>query len=79
MVLRRTWCHAIRSALPPKADLLGKHEKRLLLTHSGHSLDYGVQKMEARKAGGFPIPNDVQRPHDLTATVGGRTRENPSF
>ena len=27
------------SALPPKADLLGRHEKRLLMTQSGHSMD----------------------------------------
>jgi len=26
------------SALPPKADILGRHEKGLLLTQSGHSL-----------------------------------------
>ena len=25
------------SALPPKADILGRHEKGLLLTQSGHS------------------------------------------
>ena len=27
------------SALPPKADLLGRHEKRLLMTLSGHLLN----------------------------------------
>ena len=31
------------SALPPKADLLGRHEKRLLMTQSGHSLDGPIQ------------------------------------
>ena len=28
----------IMSALPPKADLLGRHEKGLLMTQSGHWL-----------------------------------------
>jgi len=32
------------SSLPPKADILGKYEKGLLMTQSGHSLDYTVQQ-----------------------------------
>ena len=32
----------IMSALPPKADLLGRHEKGLLLTLSGPLMAYGV-------------------------------------
>ena len=33
------------SALPPKADLLGRHGKGLLLTQSGHSLDYAIEEV----------------------------------
>ncbi len=32
------------SALPPKADILGRHEKGLLMTRSRHSLDCRIQK-----------------------------------
>ncbi len=33
------------SALPPKADILRVVEKRLLMTLSGHSLDYAIQQV----------------------------------
>ena len=41
------------SALLPKADILGRHEKGLLLTHSGHSLDYAVQQIGTEESGSF--------------------------
>jgi len=37
------------SALPPKADILRAIAKGLLMTHSGHSLDYAIQWGVCRK------------------------------
>ncbi len=37
------------SALPPKADITEGYEKCPLMTQSGHSLDYGVQKVFVSK------------------------------
>ena len=46
-------------ALPPKADLLGRHEKRLLMTQSGH-WPHGVA---------FAISANSRRLFDLTESV----------
>jgi len=32
------------SALPPKADIFGRHEKGLLMTQSGRLMAYGAQQ-----------------------------------
>lgn len=39
------------SALPPKADILGIVAKSLLMTHSGHWLDYGFKSRINEKRG----------------------------
>ena len=42
------------SALPPKADLLGGHEKCPLLTQSGHSSNCAIEQERAENQG-FPF------------------------
>ncbi len=39
------------SALPPKADILRIVAKCLLMTRSGHSLDYAVQQIGTEESG----------------------------
>jgi len=43
----------IMSALPPKADISEGCEKCLLMTQSGHSLNYGAQETDVGRKGWF--------------------------
>jgi len=49
------------SALPPKADILGRHEKGLLMTQSGHSVSRAAPSPPRQSPNeGAALPKEVE-------------------